>query len=1000
MSRKRINVFTRSAVVLLTAVAALAASCSQEPDGPADGSEKTNQGEVLVNFSLKVPAPTASRALTSSQEDLVRTIEILNFKDGKYSYTAYKDVPAGATSVEVGLVIGTYDIVVLANSRAILASAFGSGMINETKTKAEVLSILEMELTGKWNTAAHAGFPMSSDPETLKNMVISDGTSGITASLYRMMARVNVRLGEKNGVPASDNFTITGIYLYNRNTMGYLIGDHGVGGVYTKMANPLLSRERGPLHYDEIVNAEARIHNEIYVFEAANPDNAIPTDRPCLVVGGYYQGDLNYYRVDFHDGDVYLDILRNHTYNINVTAVNGPGYPTPELAFESSPINIEIDIVLWSDSGMDDIIYNGQHHAVFSRREIIFNQFAIPNSHTIEVRTNVTSDLRLSNFEDVASGDDDGQWEWNATAQEWSNGHFTVKQIDRVDIGNGDFVYTFEVITKPAEMGRMPDPNDDDDEGEEGDPDREMHFTISAANLTAKVTVFQSGYTDYYLTSMPDPNDYITIADNAQRIRIDIVSTHPYRVVLNNTSTPAMLTGVFNAEVGGTALPATTSGQTITINNIPASTRTLWLNASGHTLMTPRIASVNIEHVDTDSYARPITYNVVQVLARLEAFLREGGFFGFLPVNGGSLEVVVSSNLNDWYPVLEVDGIRIPEAQLGNYFSITSGAGNMSLRFTFDAIGMGEARTAKIWFENLAGSASTEHDPISIVQRAAPGGAADLLYWDAGSNTMRVGKVPTASQANMLFFKFGGVIGFTQSAAWGSAGANVRFNTRANNVTSWTHTAANGVSRYLNTEWNAGVRNVSENIYHHLNNVKAGKGDPCRLVGMTAAEIRAMTTNEQLYAREAELRAEGIGGWRLPTLGENVMFAGNITGLVSAGNIGTQTGYRTGNFPFWTGPNLGPLGENRRGGWFPILGPTNSGLGRNTDPDGFIPVSGRRRDTNAAPQNPNRGYYWSSTPFNSSTAHAFFIRDNNTGTVYPKFNFNYAFGFAIRCVRQ
>jgi len=74
--------------------------------------------------------------------------------------------------------------------------------------------------------------------------------------------------------------------------------------------------------------------------------------------------------------------------------------------------------------------------------------------------------------------------------------------------------------------------------------------------------------------------------------------------------------------------------------------------------------------------------------------------------------------------------------------------------------------------------------------------------------------------------------------------------------------------------------------YHNLTNVRAGKGDPCRLIGMTLTEIANFPDNNAMLARETALANEGIGGWRLPTDAENIAFApaGSTTTVVMIQN--------------------------------------------------------------------------------------------------------------------
>lgn len=162
-------------------------------------------------------------------------------------------------------------------------------------------------------------------------------------------------------------------------------------------------------------------------------------------------------------------------------------------------------------------------------------------------------------------------------------------------------------------------------------------------------------------------------------------------------------------------------------------------------------------------------------------------------------------------------------------------------------------------------------------------GFADVLYFK-GDGTLAVGRWGdgNVTQANLAFFKFGSVVGFTMISdtdTWDAG--DVKFNPVTGTPSYGTY---NLIPGYYPALWENGplYRNISTNFYHRLSTVKEGRGDPARLVGMTAAEIQGFTTDAQLYAREAELKAAGKGGWRTVTMKENCMF---ISGTTSTSSI-------------------------------------------------------------------------------------------------------------------
>jgi hypothetical protein len=78
--------------------------------------------------------------------------------------------------------------------------------------------------------------------------------------------------------------------------------------------------------------------------------------------------------------------------------------------------------------------------------------------------------------------------------------------------------------------------------------------------------------------------------------------------------------------------------------------------------------------------------------------------------------------------------------------------------------------------------------------------------------------------------------------------------------TSATNGEANMVPGYTSADWDNGITNVSSPEYHTLANVLAGRGDPCKLVGLTIEQIQSGNIDN--------------GDWRLPTDDENRLFVG------------------------------------------------------------------------------------------------------------------------------
>jgi hypothetical protein len=233
---------------------------------------------------------------------------------------------------------------------------------------------------------------------------------------------------------------------------------------------------------------------------------------------------------------------------------------------------------------------------------------------------------------------------------------------------------------------------------------------------------------------------------------------------------------------------------------------------------------------------------------------------------------------------------------------------------------------------------------------------------------MQVGKwggALTASNyaSKMLFFKFGGVVGFTSGETWDTS-TSIKFNpvvetTITGYGTSGSDSALPDVPSFTATDHNNGIRDVSSATYHTLDNVKAGKGDPCKLVGLTVAQIQAGVYDSGLY--------------RLPTRDENRTFFGSSS-------PSTDPTYST-----WTNNDANESNPATR--TFHMSDPANA----------VLPAAGDRSYFSGTVHNRGTfGNYWSSTASNASG----YRLDFSSGDVNPSGSYYYGNGFAVRCVPQ
>ena len=237
---------------------------------------------------------------------------------------------------------------------------------------------------------------------------------------------------------------------------------------------------------------------------------------------------------------------------------------------------------------------------------------------------------------------------------------------------------------------------------------------------------------------------------------------------------------------------------------------------------------------------------------------------------------------------------------------------------------------------------------------------------DAADNNTP-GKITAATYlTKMAFFKWGGLVGFdltgttfTETASDTNA---VKFNPQTTTpVTSY---------------WTIGYQTANYNdVSPTLSEVQAGRGDQCKLIGITNAQIRSFTTQEQLDAALAA-RPDAYKGWKLPSNPNNQTFTG-VGGFSSTYDNATQI--------------------VKSGGWASLDDPgvltfTNSGNAK-------LPAAGYRGGDGNPGTLGSVGGYWSLGGGKTDTYDFGYVMtyDKNKITIYQD-TIRYR-GYGVRCVK-
>jgi uncharacterized protein (TIGR02145 family) len=143
--------------------------------------------------------------------------------------------------------------------------------------------------------------------------------------------------------------------------------------------------------------------DEIFLFEASTRTD--PKENVSLIIRGYYEGSStpSYYRIDMADnnGD-HLEIIRNHYYDIVITAINGPGYATGQEAYDNKPFNILTQINAWDESGMNDHTYDGRYQLTVDYSNFTADYIGYSISQNGYITVGSSQPLRI--YTDVPAG--------------------------------------------------------------------------------------------------------------------------------------------------------------------------------------------------------------------------------------------------------------------------------------------------------------------------------------------------------------------------------------------------------------------------------------------------------------------------------------------------------------------------------------------------------------------------------------------------------------------
>lgn len=378
----------------LWTIAGIMTSCSKES---LSGGGPEPSAPVTATFSLRLAGDFGTtRSLNPDDEHTLETADIISFRkdasDNEYFF--YRE---HATMVEGEGTPGgkkfrssirysddPQQFVIFANARKTLDAL----SLNPTMTRQQVLDRISMAQSGAWDVSANYDpLPMWGQSDY---MTIDDGDPELSVELIRSVARIDVNIAS---TAQDDGFVMKKVLYYNYPDKGRLspldANWNSAGKRVTAPSAPQGGYTYATTPQEHTVTGGKSLQRAVYSFEttpaASNSDQAAS----CLIIGGSWKGGPDsYYRVDFFDGTTknYLPLLRNYHYDVQVTAVKGPGYPRPADALKAGFSNMTAITHKWEQGGMGNVVWDGHNMLSVSR-----NEFEIyPEEQILEVEAATT----------------------------------------------------------------------------------------------------------------------------------------------------------------------------------------------------------------------------------------------------------------------------------------------------------------------------------------------------------------------------------------------------------------------------------------------------------------------------------------------------------------------------------------------------------------------------------------------------------------------------------
>ena len=293
------------------------AACSDVTEvGGGDTPDVSPDGVVLT---LKLPNFTKNSVATRAESQQVNKVCVLCY-DSDDKYLGMSNITSSDIKPKDD---GTYEVKVMVKEGAATLHVVANADITESDAK---------DAEGKINlyNAVRSNKIDINAPVCWGSIKVADLLSGnLSLSLLRQFAKTSVTKDE-----ALTNFEITGFRLFNTASSG-TIASKSINNV----ALPSV---------DCSDNTDGYVSGEQPFYET-------PADKAYMIIRAKYDGGADtYYKVAFKnktsDGTLEsIALLRNHHYQVKVTAVNHAGWSTEQEAIDNLPEN-RLSVVVVDDN--------------------------------------------------------------------------------------------------------------------------------------------------------------------------------------------------------------------------------------------------------------------------------------------------------------------------------------------------------------------------------------------------------------------------------------------------------------------------------------------------------------------------------------------------------------------------------------------------------------------------------------------------------------------------